>query len=67
MHSIALMVYPNFQSLSLSLGSVFECANLLRGEQAYEFHLVSESGGPIRPIRIACHPTISSMPSSSAI
>eukprot|EP01132_Coremiostelium_polycephalum_P019851 gene19851-23603_t len=47
MHSIALMVYPNFQSLSLSLGSVFECANLLRGEQAYEFHLVSESGGPI--------------------
>ncbi len=32
MHSVALMVYPNFQSLSLSLGSVFECANLLRGE-----------------------------------
>lgn len=24
MHSVALMVYPNFQSLSLSLGSVFE-------------------------------------------
>ena len=39
MHSVALMVYPNFQSLSLSLGSVFECANLLRGEPAYEFHL----------------------------
>ena len=37
MHSVALMVYPNFQSLSLSLGSVFEGANLLRGEPAYEF------------------------------
>ena len=47
MHSVALMVYPNFQSLSLSLGSVFECANLLRGEPAYEFHLVSESGGAV--------------------
>jgi transcriptional regulator GlxA family with amidase domain len=47
MHSVALMVYPNFQSLSLSLGSVFECANLLRGEPAYEFHLVSENGGAV--------------------
>jgi transcriptional regulator GlxA family with amidase domain len=47
MHSVALVVHPNFQSLSLSLGSVFECANLLRGEQAYEFHLVSESGGAV--------------------
>ncbi|MCF5081195.1 GlxA family transcriptional regulator, partial [Pseudomonas lactis] len=47
MHSVALMVYPNFQSLSLSLGSVFECANLLCGEPAYEFHLVSESGGAV--------------------
>lgn len=45
MHSVALVVYPNFQSLSLSMGSVFECANLLRGEQAYEFHLVSDTGG----------------------
>ena len=44
MHSVALMVYPNFQYLSLSLGSVFERANLLRGEPAYEFHMVSESG-----------------------
>ncbi|MEB0043148.1 MULTISPECIES: GlxA family transcriptional regulator [unclassified Pseudomonas] len=47
MHSVALIIYPNFQSLSLSLGSVFECANLLRGEQAYEFHLVSETGGAV--------------------
>jgi transcriptional regulator GlxA family with amidase domain len=47
MHSIALIVYPRFQSLSLSLASVFECANLLRGEQAYAFHLVSETGGAV--------------------
>jgi transcriptional regulator GlxA family with amidase domain len=47
MHSVALIVYPGFQSLSLSLGSVFECANLLRGEQAYDFHLVSDPGGAV--------------------
>ncbi|WP_346831457.1 GlxA family transcriptional regulator [Pseudomonas abietaniphila] len=47
MHSVALVVYPAFQSLSLSLGSVFECANLFQGEQAYEFHLVSEAGGAV--------------------
>ena len=47
MHSVALVVYPQFQSLSLSIGSVFECANLLRGEPAYEFHLVSETGGAV--------------------
>jgi transcriptional regulator GlxA family with amidase domain len=47
MHSVALVVYPNFQSLSLSLGSVFECANMLRGEPVYDFHLVSETGGAV--------------------
>ena len=47
MHSVALVVYPRFQSLSLSMASVFECANLLRGEQAYEFHLVSPDGGAV--------------------
>jgi transcriptional regulator GlxA family with amidase domain len=47
MHSVALVVYPGFQSLSLSIGSVFECANLLRGDAVYEFHLVSETGGPV--------------------
>jgi len=47
MHSVALIVYPNFQSLSLSVGSVFECANLMRGEPAYAFHLVSETGGAV--------------------
>ena len=47
MHSVALVVYPSFQPLSLSVGSVFECANLLHDEQAYTFHLVSEHGGAV--------------------
>ncbi|MFJ2683351.1 GlxA family transcriptional regulator [Pseudomonas sp. NPDC087342] len=47
MHSVALVIYPNFQPLSLSVGSVFECANLLHDEPAYEFHLVSETGGAV--------------------
>ncbi len=40
-------VYPNFQSLGLAVASVFEYANLLRGEQAYQFLIVSEQGGPV--------------------
>jgi transcriptional regulator GlxA family with amidase domain len=47
MHSVALVVYPNFQSLSLSIGSVLACANLMQGEPAYSFHLVSEAGGAV--------------------
>lgn len=44
-HRISLVVYPSFQSLSLSIGSVFECANVLQGEPLYGFRLVSLSGG----------------------
>ncbi|MGE7989679.1 GlxA family transcriptional regulator [Pseudomonas sp. NPDC089554] len=47
MHTVALVVYPQFQSLSLSVASVFECANLLRGEALYSFTLVSEQGGAV--------------------
>lgn len=47
MHNVALVVYPHFQSLSLSVGSVLTCANLMQGEAAYSFHLVSESGGAV--------------------
>ncbi|GAB6387232.1 GlxA family transcriptional regulator [Stutzerimonas marianensis] len=47
MHTVALVVYPRFQPMSLALSSVFECANLLHGEQAYAFHLVSEAGGTV--------------------
>ncbi|MGV8918853.1 MAG: GlxA family transcriptional regulator [Pseudomonas sp.] len=47
MHTVALVVFPQFQALSLSLGSVFECANLLLGDPAYAFRLVSEAGGAV--------------------
>jgi transcriptional regulator GlxA family with amidase domain len=47
MHTVGLVVYPNFQSLALAVASVFEYANLLRGEAVYEFSIVSEHGGPI--------------------
>jgi transcriptional regulator GlxA family with amidase domain len=47
MHSIGLVVYPNFQALGLAISSVFEYANYVRGDRAYQFRLVSEAGGPV--------------------
>ena len=47
MHTIGLVVYPNFQSLGLAVASVFEYASLVRGERVYQFRLVSEEGGPV--------------------
>jgi transcriptional regulator GlxA family with amidase domain len=47
MHTIGLVVYPNFQALGLAVASVFEYTNLLRGERIYQFRLVSEDGGPV--------------------
>ncbi|MDN7569549.1 hypothetical protein QZM56_34125, partial [Burkholderia contaminans] len=41
MHTVGLVVYPNFQSLALAVASVFEYANLLRGEEVYQFRIVS--------------------------
>ncbi|PYE17233.1 AraC family transcriptional regulator with amidase-like domain [Paraburkholderia silvatlantica] len=47
MHTVGLVVYPNFQSLALAVASVFEYANLLRGEEVYQFRIVSEHGGAV--------------------
>ncbi|WP_394780788.1 GlxA family transcriptional regulator [Undibacterium sp.] len=47
MHTIGFVVYPNFQALGLATASVFEYANIFLGEQAYQFRLVSEEGGPV--------------------
>lgn len=47
MHTVGLVVYPNFQSLALAVASVFEYANLLHSEAAYQFRIVSEQGGPV--------------------
>lgn len=47
MHTVGLIVYPNFQALGLAAATVFEYANLLNDEKVYEFHVVSEEGGPV--------------------
>jgi transcriptional regulator GlxA family with amidase domain len=47
MHTVGLVVYPNFQSLALAVASVFEYANLLHSDAAYQFRIVSEHGGPV--------------------
>jgi len=48
MHKVALVVFPQFQPLSLAVGSVFECANLLSEKQLYAFTLTSEGGGDVK-------------------
>jgi transcriptional regulator GlxA family with amidase domain len=54
MHTVGLVVYPNFQALGLAVASVFEYANLLRGERGYQFRLVSEEGGPVMTSQSCC-------------
>jgi transcriptional regulator GlxA family with amidase domain len=48
MQRIGFVVLPGFQMLSVTALSVFELANGEIGEQVYDFHLLSETGGPIR-------------------
>ncbi|QWT21576.1 GlxA family transcriptional regulator [Bacillus sp. NP157] len=47
MHTVGLLVYPNFQSLGLAVATVFEYANLMQGEPAYDLRLISETGGAV--------------------
>ena len=47
MHRVGLLVYPGFQSLALAVATAFEYANLMNGEPAYDFRLVSEDGGAV--------------------
>jgi transcriptional regulator GlxA family with amidase domain len=47
MHTIGLLVFPNFQALGLAVSAVFEYANLMHPEKTYHFRLVSEHGGPV--------------------
>jgi transcriptional regulator GlxA family with amidase domain len=48
MRRIGFIAFQDFQVLSLSTISVFECANMLAQEPLYDLHILSESGGPIR-------------------
>lgn len=47
MHTVGLVVYPNFQALGLAVAAVFEYANLVHGSPAYDFRVVSEEGGSV--------------------
>lgn len=68
MHTIGLIVYANFQPLALAVGTVFEYANVERGERTYDFKVVSEWGGPVMssqgfavdtaPLRDAAYDTV---------
>jgi len=45
---IGFTLLPGFQVVSFAVISVFEFANREIGEQVYDVHLLSETGGPIR-------------------
>jgi len=48
MHRVAFVVFPNIQVMSFTAITVFEIANLVLGEAAYEVTLLSENGGLVR-------------------
>jgi transcriptional regulator GlxA family with amidase domain len=48
MRRIGFIAFPNFQVLSLTTLSVFECANMLAAEPLYDLCMLSETGGLIR-------------------
>ena len=48
MHRIGFVIFPKFQVMSLAVITAFEVANLDVGEGAYEVHVLSEGGGPVR-------------------
>jgi transcriptional regulator GlxA family with amidase domain len=59
MQRIGFTVSPGFQTMSLAVVSVFEFANLEIGKPAYDVHLLSETGGPVRTsmgVSIAAEP-----------
>jgi transcriptional regulator GlxA family with amidase domain len=59
MQRIGFIVSPGFQTMSLAVVSVFEFANLEIGKPAYDVHLLSETGGPVRTsmgVSIAAEP-----------
>jgi len=45
---IGFLVYPNCSLMGLAVTSVFEVANLMRAENAYQMVFLSEKGGPIK-------------------
>jgi len=47
MRSIGIVVYPGFQIMGLSVGTVFEYTNITAEKPLYDISLVSENGGPV--------------------
>ncbi|MDB6141419.1 MAG: AraC family transcriptional regulator [Pseudomonas sp.] len=45
---IGIILYPGFQVMGLSVGTVFEFATIVTGKIDYEVTLLSEDGGPIK-------------------
>lgn len=48
MRSVALVVGPQFQVMSMAALTAFEFVNLVADQPVYDLHLVSETGGPVR-------------------
>ena len=48
MRRVGFVVYPGYSVMALAAVSVFETANLLGEEAAYDLHFISEAGGPVR-------------------
>ncbi len=48
MQRIGFIIFPGFQMMGLAAASVFEFANLEAGEDNYDVHILSETGGTIR-------------------
>lgn len=45
---VGFLIYPGCSVMGLAVSSVFEVANLVRGEKAYDIQFISEKGGGVR-------------------
>ncbi|GGF86068.1 AraC family transcriptional regulator [Azorhizobium oxalatiphilum] len=48
MRRVGFIVYPGFSPMGFAVSTAFEVANLQMPERAYDVHMVSPSGGPVR-------------------
>ncbi len=48
MRDVAFVVYPGYSVMALAVVTVFEIANMMADEPAYDLHFVSETGGPVK-------------------
>ena len=48
MHRVGFIVYPGFHLVCLAASSVFELADRVLGEPAYDVAIRSETGGVVR-------------------